>query len=243
MTEGQCPAPRRFVGRDRMIARLAVVLVVALGSVAAVPVRVSAVTGRLPDLRTLPPTNLSLTTEVLGDGQTHYRLRFDNTVWNAGPGRLELVGKKRAKIYQRFYNARGALVDRAYIGNDSVFHAGHNHYHIENFASYLLVELGKKGTKTGFCIVDTINHTGQYGPRYTTCGQTLQGLSVGWADVYPAHLADQWIDLGAPLADGTYTLRSTANPRQRLIEANYGNNAAQTCFTAQGGVVASTWAC
>ena len=46
----------------------------------------------MPDLVALPPTDLYLSREVLADGQTHLLLRFTATAWNAGEGRLELVG-------------------------------------------------------------------------------------------------------------------------------------------------------
>ncbi len=202
-----------------------------------------------PDLRTLRPTNLYFDQVVYGDGSTHYVLRFDNTVWNAGSGRLELEGKKRSKIYQNLYDAPrgGNLAKRIYIGNDSIYHEGHNHYHLENFASYLLLKKDangvyqattKKGTKTSFCIMDTGRVSGSYSAQYTACGRTLQGLTVGWGDTYGAHLSEQWVDLGTSrLADGTYAVQSTADPKNKLAESNDGNNVATTCFTVRSGTI------
>ena len=185
-------------------------------------------------------------------------LRFDNTVWNAGPGRLELEGSKRSKIYQNLYDAPtgGVRVQQLYLGNDSVFHPGHNHYHLQNFASYLLLHedgsgayraTAHNGTKTSFCIIDTERVQGTSSAQYTLCGRTLQGLTVGWADTYGARLDEQWIDLGvatstAPLADGEYAVQSTANPpsgnaARKLTESNYGNNVAITYFTVQAGAI------
>ena len=233
-------------GGEEMVRRLVLACVVGAAMVAGSSGPARAITGLLPDLQTLPPANLYLEAAVLADGRTHHLLRFDNTVWNAGLGRLELEGRKRSKIYQRFYDraSGGTMVDRVYIGNDSIFHRGHNHYHIEHFASYLLVGTGKQGTKTSFCIIDYVNHTGQHPGQYSWCGRELQGLSVGWGDTYHGHLDEQWVGLGlSPLADGQYTLQSTANPRGRLIEAAYGNNTAQTCFSVAGGRVTSEWAC
>ena len=186
---------------------------------------------------------------MLGDGRTHYVLRFDNTVWNAGQGRLELEGQKRRKIYQQLYDAPtgGNLVQRIYIGNDSIFHEGHNHYHLENFASYLLLAKDasgvyqattKRGTKTSFCIMDSRRISGSYSAQYTTCGQKLQGLTVGWGDVYGAWLAEQWIDLGTSrLADGDYAVQSTADPANKLYESDNANNVARTYFTVSGGQI------
>ncbi len=202
-----------------------------------------------PDLRTLRPTNLYFDRVVYGDGSTHYVLRFANTVWNAGSGRLTLEGQKRSKIYQRVFDAPkgGNLVQRIYIGNDSIYHAGHEHYHLENFASYLLLKKDangvyqattKKGTKTSFCIMDTSRVSGSYSAQFTSCGRTYQGLTVGWGDTYGAHLIDQWIDLGTSrLADGTYAVRSTADPLNKIAESNDGNNRASTCFTVRSGTI------
>lgn len=202
-----------------------------------------------PDLRTLQPSNLYFDQVVYSDGSTHHVLRFANTVWNAGTGRLELEGKKRSKIYHNVYDSPkgGNLVQRIYIGNDSVFHQGHNHYHFQDFASYLLLQQDvsgvyrattKKGTKTGFCIMDSSRVSGSYSAQYNLCGRSLQGLTVGWGDIYGAHLADQWIDIGtSQLADGTYAVQSTADPRNKLLETDDGNNVALTCFTVGGGTI------
>ena len=238
-----------------MFVRTILALIVAAGAVVAgLGSAAGAGAPLYPDLQTLAPTGLRFDTVTLGDGKPHHVLRFDNTVWNAGPGRLELEGKKRSKIYQNVYDAAtgGTQVERIYIGNDSIYHAGHNHYHLENFASYVLLAGGAergRGTKTSFCVFDYVNITGQSGAQYTSCGRAIQGLSVGWGDTYRAHLADQWVDLGVaaagtrPLADGSYTLISTANPgnaasRQQLREANYGNNEGRTCFTVKSGAIA-----
>ena len=117
-----------------------------------------------PDLQTLPPSELQFGTEVFADGQVHYILRLTNTVWNAGPGRLEVEEQDRV-IYQNVYDApqRGHRVQRLPVGVDIIFHPEHSHYHLENFASYLLLQRDtngayqattNEGTKTSFYIAD-----------------------------------------------------------------------------------------
>jgi len=226
---------------------LVFVLLFAVLSEGAGPARAGA--ALYPDLRTLPPTNLYFDRVVYGDGSTHYVLRFANTVWNAGSGRLTLEGQKRSKIYQRVFDAPqgGNLVQRIYIGNDSIYHEGHEHYHLENFASYLLLKKDasgvyqattKKGTKTSFCVMDTSRVSGSYSAQFTSCGRTYQGMTVGWGDTYGASLIGQWVDLGySPLADGTYAVRSTADPLNKIAESNDGNNRASTCFTVRSGTI------
>jgi len=52
----------------------------------------------------------------------------------------------------------------------------------------------------------------------------LQGLSVGWGDTYVYSLPEQWIDLGtASLPNGSYVLRSIADPKDTLIESGDRN--------------------
>jgi len=214
-----------------------------------------------PDLFTHRPAELYFEQVVFSDGSTHHVLRFSNTVENIGSGRLELQGEKQSKIYQNVYDAArgGNLVQQIYIGNDSsIFHEGHNHYHIENFNSYLLLQKDASGvyqatTKEEIkssCLLDFFRVSGSYSAQYTSCldpagDETLQGLTVGWGDTYWAELIDQWVDLGSsPLANGTYAIRSTADPLNMIAESNNENNHASTCFTVQrwgGGWFVRGW--
>ena len=125
-----------------------------------------------PDLQTLPPSDLFF--DKISGG-THI-LRFSNTVKNAGEGRLEIQGNPKApkkrdtttvkQIYQNLYNAPvgGSQTSHKQVASDAIFHAGHQHFHFADFASYLLLQRDaagvyqpttKKGSKTSFCIMDT----------------------------------------------------------------------------------------
>lgn len=224
-----------------------------------------------PDLRTVTPSELRFDTETIS-GSTHWVLRFSNTVWNAGAGRLELYGvtfsesgTTKTRVYQRVYD--GPSYTSYHVG-DFVWHSAHNHFHFENFAQYELwtkaeydqwVASGrsvgqarKRGTKTTFCIMDTYRVSALPGSpssaRYSSCGQTLQGLSVGWGDTYRYYLADQWVDLGTSrLADGQYVLRSVADPRNVLYESplrsgtqeSAVSNEATRCFLIRRGRIRS----
>jgi hypothetical protein len=206
----------------------------------------------LPDLRTLPATGMYLDTAKLGDGRTHYLLRFDNTVGNWG-GRLEIVANlsRSRDLYQNIYDAYngGNLVSHTKVSSDLIYHPSHNHFHFSDFASYRLLKKDSKGiyrqttrrgTKTSFCIIDTIRvaQIGSGASSYTTCNPTRQGLSAGWGDVYTAGLPDQWIDLGTTRpANGDYAIQSTADPNNKLAESNDANNTATTYFTISGGNV------
>ena len=218
-----------------------------------------------PDLKTVPPADLRLDYQLI-NGATHYLLRFSNTSWNAGEGRLELRGEtilnNKTKVNQRIYDSLGNFTD-VYVG-DFVFHPSHNHFHFENYADYELWtqaeynnwiasgrnngQAQKRGSKTTFCIMDNVKIQNLPGspasPQYSQCGQTLQGMSIGWGDVYVYTLPDQWIDLGtSSLPAGSYVLRSVVDPKNLIVESANNDparegaaaNEAVTYFTYKAG--------
>jgi hypothetical protein len=241
-----------------MVHRLILILVLAVsGLMGSGQLAGGAGTPLYPDLRTEPPSQLRFD---MASG-THI-LRFSNTVWNAGEGRLEIQGnpnpprKKKQntirQIYQNLYDAPvgGTQVSHKQVASDAIYHEGHQHFHFADFASYLLLkrdasgvyqETAKKGTKTSFCVMDSIRIQGSYPSQYQSCGGELQGLTPGWGDAYGYWLADQWVVLGSErLADGQYGLQSTADPRNLLNEGGgvrEGDNTAVTYFTVTNGAI------
>ena len=234
-----------------------------------------AATPLYPDLKTLKPTDLRFGTATI-NGTTHKVLRFSNTAWNAGEGRMELRARtvrttsgKKSRVYQRIYDNAGGYTSK-YVG-DFVYHTSHAHFHFENFADYELWrradydqwlssggsqgQAQRRGTKTTFCLMDTYRVQALPGSPtsayYTQCGQSLQGISVGWGDTYGYNLSGQWIDLGTAsyLPDGQYVLRSVADPKNRLYESATKSdtnregqqaNAGVTFFSVQGGTITIT---
>jgi hypothetical protein len=98
--------------------------------------------------------------------------------------------------------------------------AGHNHAHYSGFARYeLLDEAGQAfivGHKQGFCLQDQGCATPVYSCEF-------QGISAGCEDVYNATLGCQYLDVtGVP--SGSYTLRVTLDPFNRLPELDEVNN-------------------
>jgi hypothetical protein len=244
-----------------MFMRFVLIWALAVGGFAALGGAVGGTGAPLyPDLRTRPPADLRF--DRLADG-THV-LRFANTVWNAGEGRLEIQGNPKPprkkdrnvvrQVYQNLYDApvSGALVGHKQVASDAVYHPNHQHFHFADFASYLLLQrdaggayqpTAKKGTKTSFCIMDTDHVQGTYPDQYWLCGGELQGLTPGWGDTYDASLADQWVVLGSQrLADGEYAVQSTADPRGLLNEGGgerEANNASVRYFAVSNGAVAN----
>jgi hypothetical protein len=244
-----------------------VVLFLASGAPAATPL--------YPDLKIFKAYELRFDTATI-DGTSHNVLRFSTKVWNAGEGALELRAKtvgtssgKKTRVWQRIYDDAGGYTTKN-VG-DMIYHPSHAHFHLENFARYELwtradydnwVASGRaqgqaqrRGTKTSFCLLDAeklqVNLPGSPSSAYyTQCGQTFQGISVGWADKYGSHLPEQWIDLGTSnLPDGQYVLRFVTDPANQLYEsANRSDptreselaNEAVRFFSVQGSTITLT---
>lgn len=183
-----------------------------------------------PNLRPFPARDLFLV-----GGTT---LLFSTTSWNNGAGPLELragetdpVGN-RQNVYQRVYLSDGGFYDR--LAGTFVWHPEHNHFHFEDYALYTLQPFNAPGgsqrtsNKTTFCVsdntrVDTSLPGAPASPVYTTCGDVMQGMSVGWGDTYGYTLAGQSIDFtGNP--SGDYKLLIEIDPKKRIIESNEEDN-------------------
>lgn len=234
-----------------MKTKVAALLVAALaaGALAAPSAQgITAQTKHYPDLRTLKPSDLNVIRQctLLLFGRCTKQLRFSNTVWNSGDGRLEmrpennsLLGKTKAlqRVWSHDSSGKWYLVEEVPVG-EFVFHASHNHWHFEGFANYSLVNENADGSigpsvkrssqKTTFCVIDTdkvnanLEHSGSQ--TYTTCGQNdITGLTVGWGDKYAYNLSGQSIDITS-LPDGRYWLVSAADYQDRLFETNNSNN-------------------
>ncbi|MBL8092811.1 MAG: hypothetical protein JNL73_01490 [Anaerolineales bacterium] len=207
------------------------------------------VAGLLPDLRTLPPWNLSIERP---SADTRL-LRFANTVWNSGAGPIELYGVHdvstlQTTVAQRVFHADGSFLDHK-VGS-FVWHPEHDHWHVGDFATYALWTVADDGAsvlrttssdKLSYCLIDTDIVAPELsgfpaGRVYIGCGRLRQGLSIGWGDTYEADLPGQELDLGG-LADGQYALVSTANPRGHLIETDVSNNTGITYLELRGDQV------
>lgn len=202
----------------------------------------------LPDLITLPPSDVRL----VGDSRSPGRLlRFTNTVANAGPGTLELTGTLvpatgTYRVRQHLFAWDGNRIQE-FLLPAIIFHPGHDHWHLAEFARYELWSVRHDGTvedivsisgKISYCMIDTDRWTApQSADRtYSGCVPTMQGLSVGWADSYESHLEGQSLDI-AGLPNGLYALRSIADPHNHLIEANDLNNEAAVLLRLSGNRV------
>jgi hypothetical protein len=125
------------------------------------------------------------------------------------------------------------------------FDPDHGHWHFDNYARYRLLTLNgrrlRAESKVGFCMLDSVSvDPGLPGysstHRYTGCPDLgLQGISVGWADVYGVNIPGQFIPIGG-IPNGTYCLLGRADPDNRILETDDANNVVRTRILIDGTV-------
>ncbi|NPV06932.1 MAG: LysM peptidoglycan-binding domain-containing protein [Anaerolineae bacterium] len=201
----------------------------------------------LPDLQPLPAGELT----VASDPQSGTRqIRYSTTIVNIGHGPLALLGQYnpavgQTQVSQIIETADGAAVSRT--AGYFVHHPEHGHWHYEDFnvvelwsyrADGSLQDLVTTTGKTTFCISDMTRMASpppgaSAEPQFTECGQSLQGISVGWEDTYGPELPGQHLDItGVP--DGRYAIRIVVNPDGLISETNTANNVSVRHIEIQG---------
>ncbi|MDQ1713723.1 MAG: hypothetical protein QOE45_3173 [Frankiaceae bacterium] len=176
-------------------------------------------------------------------------LRFDTIVANFGTGPFEIrtdasTAAGARAVAQRVYRSDGSYSD-VRAGTFELDPA-HAHFHITQFAVAALwrstaggVRLGRSpvrtGDKAGFCLEDVQHRGGNAEAAYTwpvACypvpgpGGSLtqvQGISVGWSDVYDIAVPHQYVEISG-VADGYYLLQVTVDPGHRVRERTTRDN-------------------
>jgi lysyl oxidase len=219
----------------RLLALAGLLALVPTGTAAAAP----AGQEHLPDLRALAPSDLSI--EVSGEQRF---LRFTTTIANGGNGPVELRPENsgtQTAAFQRIltHDAAGVWsVARETNVGTFVFHPEHHHWHFEGFARNELRNVSRTGgigkrvrsasEKVSFCMLDSRpqDTSLEHAPAssvYRSCPEDgIQGISVGWTDVYPSYLAGQSLDVTG--LRGDFWLVITADPLDRLEETSDTNN-------------------
>ena len=153
---------------------------------------------------------------------THRVMRFDFLSHNAGDSDL-VVGSPAARP------------------DLFVWSSAHGHYHLKDFNEFrLFTASGQQveiGHKQAFCLIDIERKHphARADAQFTDCN-TNQGISWGWADLYYAGLACQYIVIDG-LPDGDYTLQSTTNSKHIVHEDCYGDNTMWTGLRIHGNTV------
>ena len=187
-------------------------------------------------------------------GRIHIRL--SNSTPNIGAGELRVVegpiiGNEQT-IYQAIKQADGSPA-RLREAGQFVFHGTHNHFHVDDWAQYRILEVLPgdgvgailfEGVKTSFCLLDSTRYLGPEpvvgvtpGVRqFNSCSASEQGISVGWEDIYFKNLPDQWIDITG-LTPGEYWLESEVDPEDHFLEMDETNNSARIKLVIGAGTL------
>jgi hypothetical protein len=119
------------------------------------------------------------------------------------------------------------------------FDACHQHDHLVGFASYELLDARSTvvsvGRKQGFYLVDLAPYCGDAGTPVAYPDGTLT-ISPGWADVYVADYACQWLDITG-VADGEYILRVGVDKANIIDEDDVQPNSVDVKVRITGGAV------
>ena len=196
------------------------------------------VTDLLPDL--IVRKNDLYDHDFVSDANRRY-LRLSNGTANNGDGRLYLFGNRNEAtdslipIKQRVSRTNGTTYDR--VAGFFAFHPGHDHIHVNDWTVFRLREvlpgdlvgpIVLEGPKTSYCVFDddvndnslpNFNEDGEF----FQCYSGVQGLSVGWVDVYTKDLPGQQIDI-TDIPEGVYWLESMVDPQNNIVETNDSNN-------------------
>ncbi len=245
---------RLGMGVEALVGRRGVGVRTAVWALAATAGLATAQTVLLPDLITRESDLYD--TQITVEGGRRL-LRLSNGTANVGVGIFHVYGVDPGagnvqSINQRIYRSDGTFFDMT--SGQFIYHPTHNHIHVENWANFRLRQfipgggvgdVIATGGKTSFCILDLgvynsslpgFNPSGQF----RSCGGTVQGLSVGWIDVYSKGLDGQWIDITG-VGPGDYWLESIVDPADAFIESDETNNATLVKVTipdpGQGPVV------
>jgi hypothetical protein len=205
----------------------------------------------LPDLDQELPRNLQVTTDRSG-AIPRFHLGFESAVDNRGAGPLVISGHHDSRDQpemvadQAIQQSDGTTRTVPDVGRMRyVYSEDHDHWHYLGFDHYELrkagdYELFAPDQKTGFCLgdrydTDTISqlpgepaqayYTGYCGRTHTELLSLVEGISIGYGDVYFANLEGQFVDVtGVPA--GQYYLVHRANADRKLLESDYSNDAA-----------------
>ena len=202
----------------------------------------------LPDLIQEIPYQLTVT-DAGPRVRDRFRLGFRSAVRNVGAGPLEVDGS-RASTSEPNMVARqvvqmsdGTARTIPNIGT-MFFYVPHDHFHYRGFDRYELHDARTnhrvaRDRKSGFCLGDRyrvpLPHGGQrgeghWGPLTNECQKgdptaldVTEGISVGWADDYPAQLEGQFIDV-THVPAGRYQLVHRVNVDHSIHEQYYDDN-------------------
>jgi glucose/arabinose dehydrogenase len=205
---------------------------------------------RLPDLDQETPSRLDVS-PVMEGGRRTWVLGFASAMRNIGAGPVEIEGNRLyagdpgvMRADQLVVAADGSRERVPGVGElEFVRSPDHDHWHLVGFDRYELraADTGlamARDRKSGFCLGDRYRvvtrvvtdaadrpvYTGDCGPGDPSLTHVVEGISVGFGDVYAPYLEYQDLPLEG-LPGGRYVLVHEVNADHSLRETTYANNA------------------
>ena len=192
----------------------------------------------LPDFFALPAWNVSVRRGFLN---------FSATEWNAGPAPMVVDGfrgdaQSTMDAYQYFLRD-GNPVGRALIGQLEYVAGRHDHWHLEDFIRYSLLDADKNtiqiSSKDSWCLAPTdAIDLSIPNADWNVWAQDLQSscnfyqpgslwvrevVPVGWGDTYGQYLNFGGFDI-SDLPKGRYYIRTEVNPGGSIFEVTTDND-------------------
>jgi Lysyl oxidase len=224
-------------------------MMAALAAAAPSPCAYPALAPRCPDLVMAPPTHLRL---ARSPSRRRVVLRMANRIVNIGGGPVEIFGQRVSPFEM---HARQVLADtsglrrRYETGAELYFKSvptrGGSYWKFKDAARFELwaidlsgrrTQLVRIGPKLDYCLRDLFRVRG--GPTvrrhafFPACNQragkleVTLGISVGWADGYPATYPENWIDVTG--LSGCFAVVQRVDPLHHIFETNEANNVSST---------------
>lgn len=219
--------------------------------------RAKLVSAGLPDMIALPAHDLVIRHANRSDKDY---LGFGATIWDAGPGGLDVEGFRhnhkptmQARQYVTLPNGKSVSFKIGTFEFDT--RPGHDHWHLEDVARYTLLKTNGdtvvRSHKQSFCLAPTdpvnmLRKNALWNPDaiglYSNCptAQSLwlrEALPVGWGDTYVQQAGGQAFNITG-LPNGSYLIRVQVNPHGIIHEVTRSNNASYLKITL-GGVPGS----
>ena len=177
----------------------------------------------IPDLAVVPA-------QMTGT-ETIQNVSFDETSCEVVEGCVDAAGERRLLAFAAVTVNRGTAdldlgpVPPAGVSSGIfVWSPCHMHHHVIGYASFdLLDQTGEvvvTGRKQAFCLEDDEQIDPGHHSKFSC---NVQGITVGWADVYAADLACEWIDV-TDVPAGTYTVRVAIDPEAMFPDSDRANN-------------------
>jgi Lysyl oxidase len=202
----------------------------------------------LPDFFALPAWNISVRRGYLN---------FNATEWNAGPAPMVVDGfrndgESTMDAYQYFL-LDGEPVGRALIGQLEYVGGRHNHWHLEDFIRYSLLDADKNtiqvSPKHSWCLVPTdAIDLSIPNADWNAWAQDLQSscnfyqpsslwvrevVPVGWGDTYSQYFNGGGFDI-RDLPNGRYYIRIEVNPAGSIREVTTANDTEDRLIRLRG---------